>query len=272
MQCKDANSYLCSYLDGELETEKVKAIEEHLKICQYCKNELEIQQSTKLFIQKRLPKFSAPESLKKRISLELSRSEEYRESGIKPLDLIKWGTHIAQFYNAKNELTEFLVPYLEEGLKNNELCVWITADISENEAKETLAKEISNLREYFNKNQLQIFSYKDWYLSDGYFNIDMVLNNAVNKCQESLARGYYGFRANGVISWLEKSDWQTFMEYERILNNVMPDQKALVICSYKKSKCTKDNIIQVIDRHKYSISKDDNSWIRMKSIEQFAEI
>jgi hypothetical protein len=269
MICKDTNSYLCSYLDGELGDEKVKAVEEHLKNCQICKNELEFQRSAKFFVQKRFPRIPASESLKKRISLELARAEEYRESGVKSLDLIRWGTHVAQFYNTKNDLKELLSPFLGEGLKDNELCVWIIDDISEEEAKDTIAKEIPNLQECISKKQLQLFSYKDWYLSDGYFNTGKVLNNALTKCQEALSSGYSGFRVTGVVSWIEKSDWNPFMEYEQALDNAMPDKKALIICAYKENKCTTSNISEVMDRHKYSISKIDGSWRQRKSTEQF---
>ena len=267
MDCKDTNSYLCSYLDGELEPKKSNDVEEHLKNCQICENELEIQRSTKLFIQRQLCKVSAPDSLKKRVSFELSRADEYKESGINAIDLMRWGTHVAQFYNTKDDLKELLVPYMEEGLKDNELCVWITDDISQDEAKDALAKVTPNLREYMNKEQLQIFSHKDWYLADGYFDVGKVLNNIINKSQEALSFGYLGLRATGVLSWLENSDWNAFMEYERSLDEVIPDKKAFAICAYKESKCTSSNVADVMNRHKYSISRLNDSWRLRKSDE-----
>jgi mycothiol system anti-sigma-R factor len=268
MDCKDTNSYLCSYLDGELDFKTCQDIEEHLRDCKICRNDLEIQRSAKLLIQKRLKRFSAPASLKSRISFELSRADEYKESGITTLDLIRWGTHVAQFYNTKSDLTDLLVPYLGEGLKDNELCVWITGDMTKDEVKNAFAKTTPNLREYLNKDQLQIFSYKDWYLAGGYFDVNNVLNSAVSKYQDALSIGYSGFRAIGVISWLEKSDWNAFMEYEQILNNFMPDQKVLIICAYKESKCTSSNVYEVMNRHKYSISKLNGSWKLMKPEKQ----
>jgi len=270
MDCKDTNFYLCSYLDGELTSEECRDVEEHLKNCQICKNELEIQRAMKLFVRERLEKITASDSLKKRISFELSRADEYRESGIKALDLVRWGTHVAQFYNTKDDLKELLVPYLEEGLKDNELCVWITDDISENEAKESLAKVTPHLWEYMNKKQIQFFQHKEWYLADGYFDAGKVLNNAINKFQEALLNDYSGLRITGVVSWLERSDWNAFMEYERNLDNVMPENKALAICAYKANKCTSDNISEVMDRHKYSISRLDGSWRQIKSDTQSA--
>jgi len=199
------------------------------------------------------------------VNFELGRADEYRESGIKSLDLIRWGTHIAQFYNTKNDVTEILVPFLGEGLSDNELCVWIIADLSESEAKDEIAKKVPNLSEYIEKRQLQMFSYEDWYLSDGGFNVEKVLNNAITKCQEAETNGYSGLRITGIVSWLDVSDWGSFMEYEGLLNNAIPDLKALINCVYKESKCTGSNIADVMDRHKCAISKVDDSWVVKRS-------
>jgi len=260
MKCKDVNECLCSYLDGELDSEKAKAIELHLKSCDICRKELELQQSVKFTVQKRFSRLTAPDSLRKKLTFELGRADEYRESGIQALDLIRWGTHIAQLFNTKNDITEFHAPFLGEGLKGNELCVWIIADVSETEARDAIAMRVPNVKEYIRKRQLQIFSYKDWYLSDGGFNVKKVLNNAVVKCQEAIANGYSGLRATGILSWVEKSDWNSFMEYESLLHSAMPDQKALITCVYKESKCNTNEVAEVMDRHKYVISKIDNSW------------
>ena len=261
MKCKDVYNCLNSYLDGELDSEKNEAVELHLKSCPVCRKELEIQQAVKVLVQKRLSDFSAPDYLKRKVTFELGRADEYRESGIKALDLIRWGTHIAQFYNTKNDVTEILVPFLGEGLSDNELCVWIVADLSESEARDAIAKKVPNLNEYIEKRQLQIFSYEDWYLSDGGFNVERVLNNAISKCREAENNGYSGFRATGILSWVDRADWVPFMEYESLLNNAVPDLKALINCVYKESKCTESNIADVMDRHKYAISKVDDSWV-----------
>jgi mycothiol system anti-sigma-R factor len=265
MKCENVYNCLCSYLDRELDSLKAMAVELHLKSCPDCRKELELQQTVKFMIQKKFAKLTAPDSLKKRLSFELERSEDYRESGIEALDLIRWGTHIAHFYNTKKDITEIHVPFLGEGLKNNELCVWILAEISESEAKNAIAKKVPNLNEYIEKKQLQMFSYNDWYLSNGGFNVEKVLNNAVTKCQEAITNGYSGLRATGILSWIDKSDWDSFMLYENLLDNTIPKQKALITCVYKESKCNTSEVADIIDKHKYVISKKDDLWHSRKS-------
>jgi mycothiol system anti-sigma-R factor len=260
MKCKNVYNCLCSYLDRELDSEKAMAVELHLKSCSDCRKELELQQTVKFMVQNRFSRLTAPNSLKKRLTFELGRVDEYRESGIQALDLIRWGTHIAQLFNTKSDITEIHAPFLGEGLKDNELCVWILADISESEANDAIAKKVPNLKEYIEKRQLQMFSYNDWYLSDGGFNVKKVLNNAIVKCQEAIDNGYSGLRATGVLSWIDKSDWNSFMEYEHLLDNTVPEQKALITCVYKESKCNTSDVADILDKHKYVISKTDDSW------------
>jgi len=267
MECKDAYHCLCSYLDGELDLERTELLEEHLRWCNNCRRELELQQIVKSLVQEQFLNVTAPNYLRKRVIFELERAEEYRESGIQVIDLVRWGTHTAQLYNTKNDLAEVLVPYIEKGLEQNELCVWITSEFSENEIIEVLTDSIPRLQKYMDKGQLQVLSYEDWYLPKGYFDAQGILDCGLKKYQEAISSGYSGLRITGNLFWLEQSDWDSFMEYENILDSVIQNYKLLVVCVYKENKCTIDNIVDVINTHKYVISKIDDSWGIRKSAE-----
>jgi hypothetical protein len=191
---------------------------------------------------------------------ELDRAEEYRESGIQALDLIRWGTHVAQLCKTKNELTELLVPYIEIGLEQDELCVWVTSEISQEEAREALAERIPHLQEYIDKGQLQLFSDEEWFMSGGQFDGQCALDGGHGKCHEALSSGYEGLRITGNLFWLDRSDWNSFMEFESDLGNAIQDHKALVVCVYREDKCTTDNIADVMETHEYVLSKIDDSW------------
>jgi len=267
MECRDAYQWLCAYLDGELDRKTVESVEGHLRSCPLCRRELELQRTVKFLVQEQFLSVTAPDYLKRKVVAELERVEEYRESGIQVLDLIRWGTHAAQLYNTKNDLAEVLVPYMEKGLEQNELCVWVTWEISEEEAKDTLAEEIPRLQKYIDKRQLQILSYEDWYLPGGCFDIQCALDAGHKKYQEALSNGYSGLRMTGNASWVEQSDWGSLMEYENLVNTVVHDYRVLLMCAYKECKCTIDNIVDVMNTHRYVISKIDDSWRLRRSAE-----
>lgn len=260
MECSYIFKLLCAYLDGELDSKRSEIVEKHLKQCEPCRRELKLQKLMKSLIYSRFSNIGAPDSLRRRIMLELERADEYRESGIDALDLIRWGTHVAQFYKTRNELTEVVVPFLTKGLEQNELCVWITSDISTNEAREAMEAEALTIQEYVDRGQLQIVSHEDWYLLGGSFNCQCTLSNGFQKCQEALSNGYSGLRVIGDVFWLKQPDWSSFMEYEERVNSVVHEYKILIICAYKESGCTKNNIVDVMNTHRYVITKIDDSW------------
>ena len=43
----------------------------------------------------------------------------------KALRDMPWGSHVCQFYTRKEDLVEMLVPYFNQGLENNDACVWL---------------------------------------------------------------------------------------------------------------------------------------------------
>lgn len=267
MECRDVCYFLCAYLDGELDEERLGPVKEHLRSCPNCRNRLKLQQCLKALVEKRLRKVVAPDHLRRMVLTELGRAEEYRNSGIQILGLLRWGTHIAQVYRTRSELIELLAPYIKTGLGQNELCVWVTAEMSQEEAREALAERIPHLQRYIDREQLQLFSYEEWYMPDGRFDGQCALDGGLEKCREALSRGYAGLRITGNLFWLDESNWNSFMEYENNLDSVVQDYKLLVVCVYKENKCTTDNIVDVMKTHEYVISKMDDSW-RLRRLEE----
>src|SRR5688572_5827113 len=49
-------------------------------------------------------------------------------SGIQAVGDIAFGTHFCQFYRTQEDLADTLVPFFVAGLRNHELCMWVTSD------------------------------------------------------------------------------------------------------------------------------------------------
>ena len=93
-----------------------------------------------------------------------------RKSGIDIIGDVPWGTHICQFYQTKEDLTDILVPYFKAGLENNEFCLWVTSQPLEVEdAIAALRRVVPDLNVYLEKGQIEIISYNDWFLTEGAF-------------------------------------------------------------------------------------------------------
>ncbi len=190
-----------------------------------------------------------------------------RKSGIEVLGNIPWGTHLCQFYETKEDLIDILVPYFAEGLRNNELCIWITSPpLEAEEASLALQKEVPELEKYIRKGQIEIVPYTVWYLFGGEFDLERVLQGWVDKERNALDRGFDGLRATGNTFWLERKLWDSFVEYEARINNVIKNYRMIAICTYAIEKCIGSDIIEVIRNHESTLLKKGESWYVVEDV------
>ena len=192
-----------------------------------------------------------------------------RKFGLSLVGDIPWGTHLCQFYQTKEDLIDILVPYFKAGLKNNEFCMWVTAEpLNEKYADEAMKKAMPNFSKYVENRQIEIISYKDWYLKGGVFDCDRVLKVWISKLEKALKKGYDGLRLTRNTFWLEKKDWPAFTEYEEAVNNVIGKYNMIAVCTYSLDKCNANEIIDVIRNHQFAIVKRSGMWELIESSER----
>ncbi len=142
--------------------------------------------------------------------------EVKRKTGIEPIGNVPWGTHFPQFYHTREDLLDILVPYFKAGLENNEFCMWVTSEpLNEEEAKEAMRKIMPDLDQYLQTGQIEILPHTEWYLKNGLFNSQTVLDSWIDKLNQAMAKGFDGLRLTGNTSWLEKKDWKDFIEIRK---------------------------------------------------------
>jgi len=184
-----------------------------------------------------------------------------RKFGLDFVGDIPWGTHLCQFYETKHDLTEILVPYFAEGLRNNEACMWVTSKpLGVEEATASLEKVIPNIDLFIKNGQLFILPYKEWYLKGGTFDADRVLQGWVEKEQGALSRGFEGLRLTGNTFWIERDLWDSFTDYEEAVNNIIGAHRMIAVCTYSLEKCSGSDVTDVIRNHGGTIIKKGATW------------
>lgn len=129
-----------------------------------------------------------------------------RKTGIDFIGDVPWGTHIGQIYSSKDEIFDVAIPYIKEGLLNNELCVWIYYQIMNyDEIKEKVKKYIANVDEFISSGKLMILPYTVWYLENSSFNEVRVNKKWLGLIKRAINCGFDGLRAVADTSWQEKS-------------------------------------------------------------------
>jgi PAS domain S-box-containing protein len=192
-----------------------------------------------------------------------------RHSGIEFIGDVPWGTHFCQFYETAQDLIDTLVPYFREGLNNNEFCMWVTSEpLQVDQAKASLQAVVPNLDQYFEKGQIEILDYNQWYTRSGKFSADEVLQGWVDKLNSALECGYEGLRLTGNTFLLEQSNWADFTKYEETVNNVIGQYRMLAICTYSLRKCGSMEILDVLANHQFALVKHFGKWGIVESAHQ----
>jgi len=189
-----------------------------------------------------------------------------RNSGIGALGDVAWGTHICQFYQTKADLTDVLTPYFKAGLEANDLCVWITSPpLPAPAAYEALQEAVPGLDDYFDRGQIEIVSYADWYLADGEFDSQRVLSAWAAKLHDAIAKGYDGLRLSVNTSWLEQDRRGAFAHHEEALDTALGDKRFLAVCSYGWDQCAVADVLRILAPHGFALAKRNGAWERVES-------
>ncbi|MGO9388243.1 MAG: MEDS domain-containing protein [Methanobacterium sp.] len=196
-------------------------------------------------------------------------SEEQRPSGVDIIGPVPWGTHFCQFYETKEDLIDILVPYFKEGLNNNEYCMWVTsAPLNVAESQQALRRAVPNIDDYLESGQLKIIPYTEWYMIEGNFDSNRVLTGWIDKLNNALDNGFDGLRLTGNTFWLENEDWNDFIDYEVEVDSVIGNYRMIAMCTYCLDRCNANDIVDVVDNHKFALIKRDGEWELFHSSKQ----
>jgi len=185
------------------------------------------------------------------------------------LSNVTLGTHIALLYKTKEDLIDVLVPYFRAGLKNNEFCMWVTSEsFSREQAEAEMRSAEPAFNEYMEKGQMKILSYSQWYLKEGVFDRQNVLKRWVDKLSQALSVGYVGMRVTGNTDWVGRKVWRSFFDYEKEINEAVNKYKMTVVCSYCIDKWDLFGLVEVTNKHQFTLFKRDGEWELIKNEER----
>jgi PAS domain S-box-containing protein len=193
-------------------------------------------------------------------------NKKLRNSGIYVIGEVSWGTHFCLFYQTKEDLTDMLIPYFKAGLENNEFCLWIIPNLSEvEEAKEALRRIVPDFCVYLEKGQIEIIPYTHWYVKEGVFDSQRVLNGWLEKLNNALESGYDGMRIIGDASWLEKSCWNNLVNYEEDIDRIINNCQIIALCTYPLDRFNATETIDVVINHQFALIKRGGKLERIEN-------
>jgi signal transduction histidine kinase len=189
-----------------------------------------------------------------------------RASGIGAVGELPWGSHFCQFYHTREDLIDTLVPYFKAGLENNEYCLWVTSEpLPTAEAKTLLAKAMPGLDAFLARDQLEICDIAEWYTRGNGLDIDKVIARWLERERQVLQRGFAGLRLTGNTFWLERHDWNSFMEYEEKVQTAFARRRVFALCTYCLEKCTARDVLDVVRTHQFALVRRQGAWELIES-------
>jgi anti-sigma factor RsiW len=85
MKCEQGEELINAYLDGELNERRRSELEQHLRSCSACQEELERQRHFRQDVFSQLPRFQAPAELQTKVQAVIRQEERNRSEALAPL-------------------------------------------------------------------------------------------------------------------------------------------------------------------------------------------
>src|SRR6266487_1213034 len=185
---------------------------------------------------------------------------DLRPSGIEGLGDMAWGTHFCLFYETREDLLDFFIPFFKAGLENHEFCLCVASEpLIAEEAERAMRQAFPDFERYVAEGQIEITPHTDWYLKEGHFDEQHVLQNWIDKLDQALAKGYSGLRFAANIL-LEKRDWDSFARYEGKLEETLRDLRIEGLCAYSLNRYSAANALDVIHHHQFTVARRGGIW------------
>jgi hypothetical protein len=166
--------------------------------------------------------------------------------------------HVCHFYKTKEELIGTLISYFHKGLRNNELCVWITSPpLSNEEAKSSLKAAVPDLEDYIAQGQMIFVPYDEWYLEEGELDCKKVMKRWIDTEQAALSQGFEGIRVTGDTLWAKKELWSKLLAYEEFFDKAIKNKKVTALCSYFAGNCACADLADILKNHAFFLSRSN---------------
>ena len=186
---------------------------------------------------------------------------ELRHTRTSVVDDMPSGTHFCHFYETEEDLLDTVIPYFKVGLENKEFCLWVISEpLTEEDAWSALRERIPEFDRHVSGRNLEIYSGRHWYLEGGLFDPKRVATGWNEKLNQALARGYSGMRVSGDAGGFEQKNWLHLCDYERQLNESVPNQLMTMMCTYPLAATGAVELLDVAGTHQFAVAKRKGGW------------
>lgn len=168
------------------------------------------------------------------------------------------GDHVAFFFKSNEERLSFVIPYMIDGLRNNERCVYVVDENTVPEILVEFSKAGIDVDASTASGALSVVTKHDTYLRHGIFDPAGMIADLDRDVRFALQHGFSRLRVTGEMSWALDlpSALSRLCEYEQELYRHWPAQLA-GLCQYDETLFPSDVIERMANCH-CAVVRDGN--------------
>lgn len=172
-------------------------------------------------------------------------------SGI-PAVPMRWGTHLCHFYRGEGDVRAVTIPWLAAGLRNDERCLWITADpLPRTAAMAALLEEVSDASERQAGGQIELMDSSRWFsdLGGPDHDADSAVVAMLSREAAALAAGHTGFRIAHNLRGTDAESRAALQRYEEVLDRALAGRRTVALCSYDVGEASGEGVLEIARTH-----------------------
>ena len=161
------------------------------------------------------------------------------------------GDHLCCLYESDIERRDILTPYIRQGLERNEKVLCIMEAGNAERIYETLRNDGLDPVSYIASDRLAVLSSDEYYLSEGMFDPDAMIDLLEYETQKAIAQGCSALRVIGEMTWALRGNpgSDRLIEYEAKLNRFFPGSSCMALCQYDTRQFDAKILLKVLMIH-----------------------
>ena len=163
--------------------------------------------------------------------------------------------HVCAFFDSREEQYETLLPWIKEGITNNEEVINILDGGLHHDHCCRFSDADIPVKEAVTRGQLKLLAADDTYLLGGTFAAERMVNILEQALIDAQNGPYSIFRGYGDMEWALKNlpGTDELIEYEARINTFAPKYDCSIVCAYDINKFSGSAVADILATHPYVI-------------------
>jgi two-component system, cell cycle sensor histidine kinase and response regulator CckA len=157
--------------------------------------------------------------------------------------------HLCLIYETHTELFEVVVPFIREGLRQRDRCLYIIDENSSKDILKAFGSSGVDTAKAMGSGALIFLTKQESYLKDGVFAPDRMIHFLDKSTKMAISDGFQTLRAIVEMTWVFSGEhgMDRLIEYEAKLNSFFQKNACLALCQYNR-KCFPAPVIKDVIR------------------------